>query len=331
MSPVATHSVASDALPQRDPTVTVSALVDLFMRAYAGRDSSRPQRLRWWQEQCGKLILADLNDNPDPIAHALDQLANRHGMYYGGTDATGHQILRPRPKPISGATINRYAAALAATLKWATKKRITPKGWINPMREVEQRKENPGNVRFLSDDECERLLDACKASKFDRLYLLVLMALTTGARKGELLGLRWRDIDMERAKAALYRTKNDTPRMLPLPPDLVEELRRFEVREANGQPSNDLVFASTRFPDKPYWFRTSWEVALEAANIKNFRFHDLRHSCASYLAMAGENVLMIAEILGHKNLATTRRYAHLSIESKRATVVRVLGKVGRKK
>jgi len=73
------------------------------------------------------------------------------------------------------------------------------------------------------------------------------------------------------------------------------------------------------------------QAALEAANIKNFRFHDLRHSCASYLAMAGENVLMIAEILGHKNLATTRRYAHLSIESKRATVVRVLGKVGRKK
>jgi hypothetical protein len=85
-----TQSVASIALPERDATVTVATLIDLFMAQYAGRDSTPPQRLRWWQEQIGALTLAHLNDNPDPIASALKRLTQRHGMYYGGSDATGH-------------------------------------------------------------------------------------------------------------------------------------------------------------------------------------------------------------------------------------------------
>jgi hypothetical protein len=132
MSPVATQSVASIALPSHDPTVTVATLIDLFMSQYAGRDSTRPQRLRWWQEQCGTLTLADINDDPDAIADALDRLEQRHGMYYGGSDATGHVIMRNKSRPIAGSTVNRYAAAIASVLAWAAKKRITPKGWVNP-------------------------------------------------------------------------------------------------------------------------------------------------------------------------------------------------------
>lgn len=196
-------------------------------------------------------------------------------------------------------------------------------GWVRP--EIEQRPEHNRITRFLSDAEREALLIACKQSEFDRLYLLVLMAVTCGARRSELLGLRWSDIDMERGEASLHRTKNDTPRVLPLTPPVVEELRRFE-----GGPT-DLVFGSTRHPGQPYHFITSWQSALKAAGVKKFRFHDLRHSAASMFAMNDVDIVEIASLLGHKSLRTSQRYVHLSTERKRATVARVMGKVGKVK
>ena len=120
--------------------------------------------------------------------------------------------MRNKSKPIANATINRYAAALASVLAWAAEEDVTPKGWINPMKKVKQREEKNKIVRWLTPDECERLLGACKASEFDRLRLLVLMALVTGARRGELLGLRWCDINMEAGTAALHVTKNGSER-----------------------------------------------------------------------------------------------------------------------
>jgi len=84
---------------------------------------------------------------------------------------------------------------------------------------------------------------------------------------------------------------------------------------------NDLVFKSLNNPEKPYEIKKSWEAALRKANIKNFRFHDLRHSAASYLAMNGATLAEIAEVLGHKTLAMVKRYAHLS-ESHTSNVVK---------
>ena len=120
------QSVALVPLPQRDPSVTVSQLVDLYMAHYAGRDPTRPQRLRFWQEQIGTLTLADLDGDEDRVAAVLDGLAQRHGLHFAGVDATGHKIMRAKSKPLADSTVNRYAAAIASVLGWSQKKRITP-------------------------------------------------------------------------------------------------------------------------------------------------------------------------------------------------------------
>ena len=185
-------------------------------------------------------------------------------------------------------------------------------------------------MRFLSDPERTRLLAACRASKWARLYAFVLLALTTGARRGELAPLRWRDIDLDRAQAYVSHTKNTEPRVLPLLPAVVEELghlfaedqERFKVAAAQ-----QLVFRSRTRPDVPYHSEAVWQAALKAARVRNFRFHDLRHTCASYLAQSGASLLEIADVLGHRQLQMTQRYSHLTTKSKSALLQRVLGEI----
>ena len=174
-------------------------------------------------------------------------------------------------------------------------------------------------MRFLSDDETRRLLAACRASIWPRLYALVLAALTTGARKGELLGLHWADVDLDQARAYVGRTKNGEPRVLPLVPGLVDELRKFA-----GAPAA-WVFAAPRNAEKVFTFEPRWHEALRVAKVRAFVFHDLRHSCASLLAKNGATLLEIADVLGHKQLQMTKRYSHLATSHKAALVNRVMG------
>jgi integrase len=301
----------------RDGSITIAALADRYMAKYAGRDRSRPQRIGFWVARFADTRLVDLTD--DAIFDALQDLATERGRFYAGKDVDGKPIYKAKRKALSGPSVNRYGAALAAMLSWAIKNRIAPSDWRHPCKSVERFPENKGRVRFLSDDERERLLAACKASKWPKLYLLVLLAITTGARRGELQRLRWADIDFERCVASVDETKNGDRRVLPLTPPVIEELRRFEG--ALGE----LLFPSSRRPDTPFNNVPAWQIAVKAAGLRDFRFHDLRHSCASYLAQSGAPLLQIAEVLGHRNLAITKRYAHLTIHHKAELVGKVLG------
>lgn len=303
----------------RDGQATISGIVDAYMAAYAGRDSSRTQRLGFWVAKLGQVTLAELSD--DEIFAALEELSKKRGRYCAGKDADGKTILKSKRAPLSAATVNRYQAALSAALTWAMRRRMTPKGWQNPCKLIELKAERNEIVRFLSDSERTALLAACKQSKWPRLYMLVLLGLTTGARRGELEALRWGHVDFERAEATVHRSKNGDKKVLPLVPAVVEEMRLFA-----GGP-NTLLFPSRRRPDVAYNFDPSWDKALKLAGIKQFRFHDLRHSCASYLAQAGAPLLQIAEVLGHRQLSVTRRYSHLTTQHKADLVGRVLGNI----
>lgn len=318
-APASASQTAPKPPSVRDGSVTLSALIDAYMAAYDGRDTTRVQRLSYWQARLGARTLDELSD--DDVFVALEELASLRGRYHAGKDAEGRPIFRAKRKPLAAATLNRYQAALSAVLTWAIRRRIAPKGWHNPCRNLELRRENNQIVRFLSDDERAALLTSCRASKWPRLYLLVLMALTTGARRGELEGLRWRDIDLDRAEASILHTKNGDRKVLPLVPAVVEELRRFE-----GAPSA-LVFPSKRRPDVAFNFIPAWQQALKAAGIRRFRFHDCRHTTASYLAQAGAPLLQIAEVLGHRQLSVTKRYSHLTVKHKAELVTRVLGDI----
>lgn len=307
----------SEQLPLRDASVTLAQLIDLYMADYSGRDDTRAQRLAWWRGQLGAMTLADISD--DHVAAALDHLAANPPRYFAGKDADGRPIMRAKRAKLAPATVNRYSAALASVLTWAVRRRIAPKGWVHPCRAVQRRPEQNEKTRFLTREERERLLAACRASKWPRLYLLVLLALTTGARKGELLGLTWGDVDLERATVHVGRSKNGDPKVLPVVPAALEQL------QALAGAASALVFPSAEKPGQAYAFEPRWQQALKAAHIRGFRFHDLRHSAASHLAQNGATLLEIADLLGHRQLSMTKRYSHLASGHRAALVNRVMG------
>jgi integrase len=309
---------APSSAPASVPPATLRQFVDAYMSAYAGRDRSRVAQLARLCELLGDRPFVSLTD--DDVFRALEQLASEPARVYYGRDAAGSRILRAKPGLRSPATVNRYHAALSAVFTWAAKKRIAPRGFENPCRKVERGPEDPGVLRFLSSEECDRLLEACRESSWSRLYVLVLMALTTGARRGELLGLTWGDVELERAAAHVRDSKNGHPRTLPLLPGVLDELRRFAIARPEA-----CVFPSRGALTRPRAFESSWSAALKRARIRNFRFHDLRHTCASYLAQNGASLLEIADVMGHRQLSMVKRYAHLTTETKAKLINRVLG------
>lgn len=247
-------------------------------------------QLKWWREAIGQNSLADVT--PALIVEQRDKLL-------AGTTA--------RNLPRSPATANRYLAALSHLFTIAVKEWE----WAdeNPLRKVSKMKEPRGRIRFLSDEEREKLLKAAKESENPYLYLIVILCLSTGARKMEVLGLSWDSIDLARGIITLHETKNGERRILPLvgyAKELLKEHAKIRVLHSG------LVFPSAQNPKNPIDIRSAWETALKKAEITNFRFHDLRHSAASYLAMNGATLAEIAEVLGHKTLQMVKRYAHLS-------------------
>lgn len=315
------HSVSATtgAASNATATTTLQALVQAYVSAYAGRDRSRPATLGWWAERLGHRPFVEITD--DEVFRVLDELAHTPARAYAGRDAEGKPIFRAKGSR-SPASVNRYHQALSALFTWAAKRRLAPRSWENPARRVERLPEKNQVVRFLSDSERERLLEACRRSSWPRLYLLVIMAITTGARRGELLALTWADVDLGRALAYVRSSKNDQPRTLTLTPAVVAELARFrsdrpEIRVFPARGPQGLF--------QPRAFEKSWLVALKEAGIRGFRFHDLRHTCASYLAQQGASLLEIADVMGHRQLAMVKRYAHLTVETKAQLVNRVLG------
>jgi len=181
-------------------------------------------------------------------------------------------------------------------------------------------------VRFLNDEERKRLLEACKVSRNPYLYTIVILALSTGMRKGEILGLRWKDVDLSNKKIILHETKNDERRAVPLAGPALQLMTSLGQRRERG--SNDsLVFHRGPQLHQRISIREAWINAVERAGVEDFTFHDLRHSAASYLAMSGASLIEIADILGHKSLEMVKRYAHLSEAHSVAVVERMNKKI----
>jgi integrase len=217
---------------------------------------------------------------------------------------------------LSNATVNRYKAAISVVFSYACREYDLPD---NPVRHIRPLPENNARTRYLSNDERSSLFKACRSSQWQKLYLIVLMAITTGARKGELIGLKWSDIDFDRQLAYISTTKNGEPKTLPLTESVIDELCKFNKQD------NSLVFDSVIKPGRAYCFTKPWKKALNEAGIEDFTFHSLRHTCASYLAMNGASLLEIADVLGHKQIQMTKRYSHLCIDHKQKLINNVLG------
>ncbi len=237
-------------------------------------------------------VYALVDVTPALIVQCRDELAN--GITYRGTQRTP-------------ATVVRYMAALSHAFTIAVKEW----GWLDdsPTRKVKKPTEARGRVRFLDDDERQRLLIACKESSSEWLYMCVILALSSGMRQSELMGLKWQDVNLKDGFIILHETKNGDRRRVPLSGLALTLLNEHSKIRRLDTP---LLFPSERNPQKPINLRSAFEYAMKRAEIKEFHWHDLRHCTASYLAMNGASLAEIAEILGHKTMQMVKRYAHLS-------------------
>ena len=275
---------------------TLADLVDRRLETLRGEkpDAYPKQRqlLTWWKDQLGARPLPNIT--PVLIAEQRDALLAENL----GTAA--------EPRYRSPATANRYLAALSKACTVAMREWH----WLqeNPVTRVRKERESPGRVRYLSSGEKDALLVACGNSQVRELTLIVMLALTTGMRRGEILGLRWPDIDLQRGRIVLQKATNQERRAVPIVPQVIPLLgKHAQVRHLH----TDLVFArpdAERAIDIDHTFQD----AVRAAKLENFRFHDLRHTAAAYLATSGATTAEIAAVLGHKTLAMVKRYAHLS-------------------
>ncbi len=189
-------------------------------------------------------------------------------------------------------------------------------------------KENNARLRFLTEDEVKRLLDACSSHLRD----IVICALNTGMRRGEILSLKWSQI--RNGLIYLEQTKTDEPRQVPINEELArlfQEIRRKQkvgtehvftysrVNPMKGKPAGTPVLNVLEGNPVSY-IKTAFWAALRRAGIVNFKFHDLRHTFASHMVMRGASLKEVQEILGHKTMTMTLRYAHLSQEHKKKAV-----------
>jgi len=217
-------------------------------------------------------------------------------------------------------TVRQYLVTLSGALSWAVEE-----GWLdaNPMRKVRRPPEPLGRVRFLSADERQRLLLACQQSANAFLYLLVVLALSTGCRRTELCRLRWPNVDLERGILRLVTTKNKHPRAVPVTGLALALLRAHAATQRAGV---DWLFPRAD-GQRPVLIEQAWRTARRRAGLVDFRFHDLRHTFASWMALNGATLLEIAEVLGHKKMDMTRRYAHLTDTHLRGVVDRMTSTV----
>jgi integrase len=232
----------------------------------------------------------------------------------------------------SPATANRYLATLKHMFTKAVEWEMVEEEAAKRVQRVKHLEENNRRLRYLSERESQNLIDACNPCLFPKylkppnyLMPIVVCALNTGMRKEEILSLQWeKNIDLVHGFILLEITKNGERREIPI-----------------NQTLRDILQGLTRRLGSPYAFineegkrlkeiKRTFHTALRRAGIKDFTFHDLRHTFASQLVMKGADITTVKELLGHKTLAMTLRYAHLAPEHK-AKAVGLLDKAQQKR
>jgi len=214
------------------------------------------------------------------------------------------------------ATVNRYVATLKHMFTKAVDWNMVEEETLKRVRKVKLLEENNKRLRYLNKDECIALLNACK----EHLKPIVITALNTGMRKEEILNLKWDNVDLKNGFILLDITKNGERREIPINRTLKETLsgivRRIDipyvfyaVRNQQDSENKDVnIKTAQRFGN----IHRSFKTACKKAKIRDFHFHDLRHTFSSQLVMAGIDLTTVKELLGHKTLTMTLRYSHLA-------------------
>lgn len=213
-----------------------------------------------------------------------------------------------RRNEVTPATVNRGLALLKViytkAIEWG-------KVETSPAKNVKFYRENNARLVYLEKEEIERLIEACA----EHLRPIVILALNTGMRREEMLSLKWQDIDFKRDIVYLLNTKSGRKREVPM-----NSLVKETLIKVHKHPKSPYLFCGkdgSRYGSVKKSFLTSLK---KAGIMRKFRFHDLRHTFASQLVMAGVDLNTVRELLGHRDLKMTLRYAHLSPDHKRRAV-----------
>src|SRR5438876_836534 len=234
--------------------------------------------------------------------------ASRISEYKAGRLAARSQRRRDadkNPTPLSAASINRLLALLRHLL------RIAHEEWelLPAVPKIKLEREPEGRIRWLEPDDEARLLAACAGSDNPHLLPIVTIALETGMRLGEIMGMTWERVNLSRGVIRLELTKSGRRREVPMRQAVYDVLAKLPgERRGRVWPEQSI--------------RTTWETAVERAKLDDWHFHDCRHHFASWFMMRGGNLLALSKILGHAKVSMTEKYAHLAPDHLRAEIAR---------
>jgi len=273
-----------------------------YLKTHPDIASDHRRIVSWWKAVHGRRTLAKIGT--PWLTQVRDELAT--GTYKVGRK--GHQTEKKRQP----GTVNRTITYLRTVLSYCVEI-----GWMPRAPKVAKLTEGK-RMRFLSDDELQALTAALEACDERVMLPFVYCAISSGARAGELLGLEWKDVDRDKGVAVIHRSKSGDGRKLYIRGKALEYLKDYSKVRNLKSPGVFLLNSGAPLTHSVYG--KLFRDALADAGIKDFRFHDLRHTAASYLAQNGATLLEIQQVLGHRTPAMTARYAHL-VESHVESVV----------
>ncbi len=213
------------------------------------------------------------------------------------------------------ATVNRRLACLKHMFRKAFEWGACSDEKLKHVRQVKFLKENNQRVRYLEPGECQSLIQVCeKYPRLRHLKPIIITALNTGMRRGEILSLKWEQIDLKKGFIVFDDNPNGEKRQIPINEALSETLREM-VRRIDS----DFVFVDSI--GKPYkHIREAFASACRRTGLKDFRFQDLRHTFACHLVKAGIEIATVSKLMGHKSMAMTMRYSSLAPDHMKAAV-----------
>lgn len=216
---------------------------------------------------------------------------------------------RLKAEPMSGSTVNRYRSVISSVYSFAIR---TGKMTANPVSRVKRCPENPSRLNWLRPEEEKAIREAIDSNRHEAEFSLVLH---TGIRRGENWNLVWRDVDLERGNLTVHGKTGR--RHVVANASALEALRQLQKISGADEfvcPERNAAKLGAR--DSRKWF----ENAVKKAGVKDFTFHDLRHTFASRLVMAGVDIRTVQELLGHKSINVTMKYSHLADDHRKAAV-----------
>ncbi len=291
-------TLGAAAPPVRDQAMTLDQAFTRFFQAKSRKRSlAQDERLA-----------EHLKAHFGPSTRLRDITANKIAQYKEQRLAAGSVRRKDehgRPAPLSAASINRPLALLRHLLRLARDEW----GVLRDVPTVRLEREPEGRLRWLESDEEARLLAECAKSQNPHLLDIVIVALETGMRQAEIMGLTWDRVDLSRGVFRLEQTKGGRRREVPM------RQRVYDLLAAKPEPRTGRLWPID-FP------RAAWEHAVAEAKIESLSFHDLRHSFASWFVMRGGQLQALQQILGHRSLTMTTRYAHLSQDHLRSEMAK---------